>query len=85
MNVSLGIDAQKLIEEQVRSGKYASPEEVITAALYALDQDEHAEFAPGELDALLKEGDDSGSALDGLSVLAELRALRHARDRSAAG
>lgn len=85
MNISLGIDAQKLIEERVRSGKYASPEEVITAALFALDQDEQGDFAAGELDALIEEGEASGTELEGLSVLAELRAMRQSRGRGVPG
>ena len=36
-----------------------------------------AEFGSGEWDALLEEGDASGPVLDGIAVLAELRALRH--------
>lgn len=83
MMLSLGVDTQKLIDERVRSGKYATAEEVVTAALHALEQDEHAagEFGPGEWDALLEEGEASGPSLEGNTVLAELRALRRARSR----
>jgi Arc/MetJ-type ribon-helix-helix transcriptional regulator len=77
MNLSLDVGAQKLINERVRSGKYATPEEVVTAALHALAHDERAgDFAEGEWDALLAEGEASGEAMDGESVLAELRGLR---------
>jgi Arc/MetJ-type ribon-helix-helix transcriptional regulator len=77
MDLSLDAGARKLIDERVRSGKYATPEDVVTAALHALEQGERAgEFAPGEWDALLAEGEASGAALDGESVLAELRKLR---------
>ena len=77
MNLSLSGEAQKLIEERVKSGKYNSPEDVVMAALHALDSDENAgEFEPGELDRLIAEGEQSGPPLDGASVLAELRNLR---------
>jgi antitoxin ParD1/3/4 len=77
MNLALNADAESLIADRVRSGKYATAEEVVTAALHALEQDEHGgEFAAGEWDTLLAEGERSGEALDGEAVLAELRALR---------
>jgi len=77
MKLALDANAQSLIAERVKSGRYATPEDVITAALHALEHDEHAgEFAAGEWDALLAEGEASGAALDGNAVLAELRALR---------
>ena len=79
MNLALDVDAQSLIAERVKSGRYATPEAVVTAALHALEHDEHAgEFAAGEWDALLAEGEASGEALDGETVLAELRTLREA-------
>ncbi len=83
MILSLDVDAQKLIDERVRSGKYSTAEAVVTAALHALEQDEHGagEFGPGEWDALLEEGEASGPALDGNAVLAELRELREAHRR----
>ena len=77
MNLSLSSEAQKLIDERVKSGKYASPEEVVLAALHALESDERGgDFAPGEWDELLAQGERSGTPLDGESVLAELRDLR---------
>jgi len=79
MNLALDPDSEKRIAERVQSGKYGSPEEVVTAALHALEHDEHAgEFAGGEWDTLLADGESSGEALDGDAVLAELRALREA-------
>lgn len=80
MKLVLNSDAERLIAERVKSGKYASPEAVVTAALHALEHDESVgEFAPGEWDGLLAEGEASGEALDGVKVLAELRELRAAR------
>jgi putative addiction module CopG family antidote len=78
MNVSLGLDAEKMIDEQVRSGKYSTAEEVVTAALQALAQGGADDFAEGELDALLEEGE-AGESLDGEAVFAELRRLGETR------
>lgn len=76
MNLTLAPQTQKQIESHLKSGKYQSAEEVIAAALSLLEQQEQlAEFEPGELDRLLAEGESSGEALDGERVLAELRNL----------
>jgi hypothetical protein len=49
-----------------------------------LERDERSgEFDAGEWDTLLAEGEDSGKALDGKSVLAELRDLRSHRPSKA--
>ena len=80
MNLSLDTTAEKLIVERVKSGKYATPEDVVTAALIALEHEEQTtDFAPGELDRLIAEGDASGAPLDGETVFAELRAKHQAR------
>lgn len=56
--MNLNPKLQKLIDERVKSGKYASPEDVLAAALCTLDQQEwFANFAAGELDVLLAEGE----------------------------
>ena len=58
MNLSLPTRIQKLIDERVRSGEYASPEDVVAAALTHFKQYERAHtFAPGELDATVAEGE----------------------------
>ena len=76
MQLPLSNDTQKLIRKQVKSGNYATPEDVVTAALHMLDQNSKSgDFADGELDALLAEGE-MGEPLDGEAVLAELRDLR---------
>jgi Arc/MetJ-type ribon-helix-helix transcriptional regulator len=70
----------KWIDDHVKSGKYATPEDVVTAALHSLDNDESAgDFQPGEWDALLETAEKSGTPLDGETVLAELRDLRMSR------
>ena len=60
MNLSLDPKLQKIIEERVKSGQYASAEDVVAAALLTLDQQERfGDFGPKELDELLAEGERS--------------------------
>ncbi|HLW64335.1 MAG TPA: hypothetical protein VKS79_03380 [Gemmataceae bacterium] len=84
MNLSLAPDIQKRIVERVNSGRFASPEEVVAAAILALDQQEQfGNFQPGELDALLAEGEKSigkYETLDGDEAFA-MRRMRRARKR----
>jgi antitoxin ParD1/3/4 len=57
MTITLKPEWQKYVEEQVQSGRFASAEDVLSAALYRLQQDEKVgDFGPGELDALLAVG-----------------------------
>ena len=77
MTLTLGPDAQKLIAERMKRGGYASPEEVVLAALASLEREEnYGDFAPGEMNALIAEGERSGEPLDWEQVLSELRDLR---------
>ena len=60
MELSLPAKYRKLIEDRVRSGRYATAEDVVTAALTTLDQNDRlGEFAPGELERLIAEGEES--------------------------
>lgn len=80
MQLTITPTIQKLIDEHLRSGKYASADEVIAAALHALRHDvEPGDFEPGEWDQLVADGEASGAPLDGDSVLAELREIRARR------
>jgi len=85
MNLSLEPDVQKLIDERVKSGKYSSPEEVVEAAIMALEQLEYfADFDAGELDGLLAEGEQSiqrDGTLDGEEAY-RVRAQRRAQRRN---
>jgi putative addiction module CopG family antidote len=69
MTLSLNPEMQKLIDERVKSGAYASSEDVVAAALLTLKQKEtFGDFVPGELDALLAAGEksiESEGTLDG--------------------
>ncbi len=60
MNVPLDSEMQKFVDEKVASGEYASAKDVLLAALAALElQDAYGEFDPGELSALIAEGEQS--------------------------
>ena len=56
MNVSLMPELQELVNEKVRSGQYASSDEVVSAALQLLKEREAEEF----LENLLQEAEESG-------------------------
>lgn len=76
MKLSLPAKTLKLIDARVKSGKYRSAEDVVSAAISQLDQHEQrGDFQAGELDRLLAEGEKSGPPLDGDAVLKELRNL----------
>jgi antitoxin ParD1/3/4 len=82
MTLSLSPQVEQMIRKRVESGQYASPEDVIVAGLASLERQEHfGDFEPGELQALVEEGERSGEPLDGEEVLAELDQLRrHLKD-----
>jgi antitoxin ParD1/3/4 len=79
MNLSLPPKVQRLINARIKSGKYRTPEDVVAAAVCALDhQESFGDFAPGELDQLLAEGERdiaSGNVLEGQEAFAELQRL----------
>jgi putative addiction module CopG family antidote len=83
VNLTIPPDSQKFIEDRVKSGRYATPEDVVAAALRTLeDRETFADFEPTELDNLLEEGEQSIAAegtLDGEE------AFRLRRDRRAQG
>ncbi|MGD0769160.1 MAG: hypothetical protein ABSB42_13320 [Tepidisphaeraceae bacterium] len=87
MKLELSPKIQTLIKDRVESGKYRRPEDVVTAALSSLDQQESfGDFAPGELDRLLNEGERdiaAGDVIDGDQAFAELRRLSAKRRKKA--
>jgi putative addiction module CopG family antidote len=77
MRIALSPETERLIEEYMKRGGYATADDVIRAGLEVLDQQATAgDFEDGEWDALIAEAEQSGEPLDGEQVLAELRALR---------
>ena len=77
MKFPLSDEAERLIEEKLRSGRYGTAEEVVLAGLGSLEQDErYGDFAVGEWDSLLKAGEKSlveGKSLDAADTLADIR------------
>jgi Arc/MetJ-type ribon-helix-helix transcriptional regulator len=79
----LSPQVEKLIQEAVAQGGFASPDDLVRAGIALLQQNPlHGDFVPGEMDDLLQEGERSGPSLDGDEVLAELRAMREAARRN---
>lgn len=71
---------QKLIDDRISTGEYASAEEVIFAALVSLEQREQArDFSTNDLNGLLDVGIqqiDRGELLDSEDVFREIGGLR---------
>jgi len=86
INLFLDPEMQRRIEERVKSGKYATAEDVVCAALLTLDQQESfGDFAPGELNALLAEGERSiakDGTLDGDEAFRQRQARRSSKQGS---
>jgi Arc/MetJ-type ribon-helix-helix transcriptional regulator len=74
----LSSEAQRLIEELLRTGRYDSAEEVVLAGLGSLDQQErYGDFLPGEMEGMLAEGERSielEGDVDASTLFADLRA-----------
>jgi Arc/MetJ-type ribon-helix-helix transcriptional regulator len=76
MQLTLSPKTEQLILERMKSGRYASAEEVLVAGLEALDrQQDLGDFRPGEWDTLLAEGEKGGESLEWDDVVTELRQL----------
>jgi putative addiction module CopG family antidote len=73
IRIELSPDMSELVESVVQSGDFKSPDEVVAAALTQWKvQRLLSNFAPGELQALLQEGLDSGDPIDGDKAFAEI-------------
>ena len=83
MELALDADTQRIIDQTVRSGRYRTREEVVAAAVTAFVAGQTpGDFAPGEWDRLLAEGEASierEGTLDGDAALAARRERRAAR------
>lgn len=76
MDVSLSPKLKKFVDTKVRAGAYASPEDVVRAAIERFMEDD---FAAGELAALVAVGEaqlQGGDVVDGEEVFQELRNMR---------
>ena len=87
MKITLSSRTQKLLESQMKSGGYEAADDAISAGLHLLEQQEKlAGFKPGELAAILAEGERSiqqEGRLDGNAAFAERRRRRQTRAKSA--
>lgn len=81
ITVTLG-DLQDRVEERVRSGRYASVDDVVRAALHALDREEHGEDAVLERKVAQALADPRPS-IPAEQVFAALRARRAERAKAA--
>ncbi|MDB5290186.1 MAG: hypothetical protein JWL69_1427 [Phycisphaerales bacterium] len=78
MTIVLSPEMSQLVEQKLKTGEYESAEAVVLAGLRALDQLDD-DFAPGELDRLLSEADESvakDGTLDGEEAFAARRERR---------
>ena len=85
MTLRITKEMKRLIEKQMRGGRYDSPEQVVLAALGNLQLKQAGDFAPGELDELLAEGEASIKSYGTTDSEAsfEARRARRARRRKA--
>lgn len=80
MHLTIDSEMQRFIDEKLRSGRYASAEDIVRAGLAALrQQDTLGDFGPGELDALLTEGEQSIAESGTLAADEALRVRRNRR------
>jgi len=81
MHLAIDPDMQEFIQNKLRSGQYSSAEDVVRAAFAALKQQEYlGDFRPGELEALLAEGEQSISGQETLEAEDALRIRRQGRN-----
>jgi len=81
MRLNLKPATEQLIRQKVTSGEYSTAADVIEAALATLEQHTRFDFAPGELQRLIAEGEASGY-IDGATALKKRRARRAASGKS---
>jgi antitoxin ParD1/3/4 len=90
MTIKLSPKTQKLVKARLKSGRYASAEEVLLAGLASLTrQEQMGDFAPGELEHLVTEGEQSihrEGTVDATEVFADLRRrAQHLRRQGGGG
>lgn len=75
IRIELSQDMSDIVESALETGDFKSVDEVVSAALNAFQvQRLLANFPPGELDALIQEGLDSGEPIDGDESFRRIRA-----------
>src|SRR4030095_10866409 len=86
MNVTLKPELEKLVEDEVKSGRSTDPNEFLNKAVYhyVLARDLGEEYAPEEIDRMIAEGLDDierGNTVDGEEAIRQLRAYTAERRR----
>lgn len=86
MNVILKPEIEKLVEEEVKSGRSTDPNEFLNKAVYhyVLARDLGEEYTPEEIDRLIAQGLDDidhADTVDGDEAFRQLRAFRAERHR----
>jgi len=79
MTVKLSAAMKKIVDETLKTGTFATAEEVVFAGLQALRHQQTGTFEPGELKQLIAEGDESiekYGTIDLDEAFAEIRAQR---------
>ena len=85
INISISAAMRRFIDERVKSGEYASADDVVRAGIARLMSED--DFEPGEMERLIAKGEADiaqGEVIDGEQVFDELRQMRKGR-RSKAG
>ena len=89
MDVRLKPELEKLIEDDVKSGRSTDPNEFLNKAVYhyVLARDLGEEYTPQEIDEMIAEGLDDierGDIVDGGEAIRQLRAYSAERRRQRA-
>jgi antitoxin ParD1/3/4 len=89
MDVMLKPELEKLVEDEVKSGRSTDPSEFLNRAVYhyVLARDLGEDYAPEEIDRMIAEGLDDierGDTVDGEEALRQLRAHSAERRRQRA-
>lgn len=81
INISISAAMRRFIDERVKSGEYASVEDVVRAGIARLMSED--DFEPGEMERFIAKGEADiarGDVIDGEQVFGELCAIeRNAR------
>ena len=89
MNVTLKPELEKLIEDEIKSGRSADPDEFLNRAVYhyVVARDLGEDHTPEELDRMIAEGLDDierGNTIEGEEAFRQLRAVSEQRRRQSA-
>ena len=79
MNITLNPEVEKLIDDEVKSGRYSNPAELLNQAVhhFVIARDFGQEFSPGEVDKLLAVGLedlDANGGIDGEEFFRQMAA-----------